>query len=187
VSTLAFLQPADGESAMAPRPLDLIVYAYGVFSAAVSAVSTHAYMPHTYITSGCHSEWSPCFSRIDPDHKQNGLQRLGSETLSSNVHIGLHLPEFAVEYGHLTNTTSLAGEKKHKNWKAYVDRASPANLMAYLFTKDRLRQSLRLALAGAWINSYPDIIRRLSSIQGNCPTLMDKYISSNEDGLLDLQ
>jgi hypothetical protein len=59
--------------------------------------------------------------------------------------------------------------------------------MAYLFTKDRLRQSLRLALAGAWSHLHPDITQRLSIIQSNCPTLVDKYISSGEDGLLDLQ
>ena len=59
--------------------------------------------------------------------------------------------------------------------------------MAYLFTKDRFRQSLRLALARAWIHSYPVIIQRLSLIQSSCPTLMEKYISSGEDGLLDLQ
>ena len=63
VSTLAFLQPANGESAMSP--LDFIVCAYSVFSAAVSAVSTHTYMP----TSGCHSEWSLCFPGIDQNHK----------------------------------------------------------------------------------------------------------------------
>ena len=59
--------------------------------------------------------------------------------------------------------------------------------MTYLFNKDKFRQSLRLALAGAWNHSCPDIIRPLALLQSKCPTLMDKYISSDEDGLLDLQ
>jgi hypothetical protein len=113
VSTLAFLQPADGESAMAP--LDLIVCAYSVFSAAVSAVSTHAYMPHASLQDAILNGRRAFQQLIQTTGYSKTIYKDWASKLSlPNVHIGLHLPEFAVEYGHLTNTMSLAGEKKHK-------------------------------------------------------------------------
>ena len=35
-------------------------------------------------------------------------------------------------------------------WKEWTDAAAPLNLMAYLFAKDNVAQSLRLGFAGAW-------------------------------------
>ena len=113
VSTLAFLQPANGESAMSP--LDLIVCAYSIFSAAVSAVSTHTYMPHTSLRGAILNGRCVFQALIRTTSYSTGRFKEWKPKLSlPNVHIGLHLPEFAVEYGHLTNTTSLTGEKKHK-------------------------------------------------------------------------
>jgi hypothetical protein len=96
-------------------PLDLIVCAYSVFSAAVSAVSTHAYMPHASLQDAILNGRRAFQQLIQTTGYSTTVYKDWAPKLSlPNVHIGLHLPEFAVEYGHLTNTMSLAGEKKHK-------------------------------------------------------------------------
>jgi hypothetical protein len=57
--------------------------------------------------------------------------------------------------------------------------------MAYLFKKDKFRQSLRLGFAGAWRHTHPAVSCQLASIQATCPLLTDHFIMSNEPGLLD--
>lgn len=57
--------------------------------------------------------------------------------------------------------------------------------MAYLFKKDKFRQSLRLGFAGAWRHTHPAVSCQLASIQATCPLLTDHFIISNEPGLLD--
>jgi ribosomal protein S17E len=52
--------------------------------------------------------------------------------------------------------------------------------MAYLFGKDRLAQSLRLGLAGAWHQNYPQLSHQLMSLLGSCPSLIESFMSPNE-------
>ena len=42
-----------------------------------------------------------------------------------------------------------------------ADAAAPSNMMAYLFAKDVLHQSLRLGLAGAWEHDHPEMLDAL--------------------------
>ena len=109
-STLAFL---DGESTRSP--LDLIVCAYSVYSVSVSAVSTHAYMPHASLQDAI-MNGRRVFQQLirATSYDQSVYKQWASKISLPNVHIGLHLPEFSREYGPLMSVMGLVGEKFHK-------------------------------------------------------------------------
>jgi hypothetical protein len=70
-----------------------------------------------------------------------------------------------------------------RTFKRWADKASPGNLMAYLFGKDRLAQSLRLGFAGAWHYKYARLSHQLMSLQESCPYLIGSFMSPNETDL----
>ena len=97
-----------------------------------------------------------------------------------NVHVGLHLAANIWNYGTVMNCNVLAGELKHKFFKGLADDAAPPNLMAYLFTKDVVRQSIRLGLAGAWAYDYPELNEPLSLLYEKCPRLLNSFVPISE-------
>ncbi|PYH93713.1 hypothetical protein BO71DRAFT_251203 [Aspergillus ellipticus CBS 707.79] len=97
-----------------------------------------------------------------------------------NVHVGIHFPLFTTEYGPLMNCNVLSGEQKHRIYKAWADRASPRNLMTYLFRMDRIRQSLRLGFSGAWDYSFSIQVQSISKLCQLCPWLLNHHILPNE-------
>ncbi|RDW84612.1 hypothetical protein BP6252_02202 [Coleophoma cylindrospora] len=97
-----------------------------------------------------------------------------------NVHVGLHLADNVREYGHVMNCNVLNGELSHAKWKAWADAAAPSNLMAYLFAKENVRQSLRLGLAGSWEEAFPELEEPLHMIQEHCPRLVRSFVPLNE-------
>jgi len=101
-----------------------------------------------------------------------------------NVHISLHLPLSSVEYATVFNQNILPGEHKHILFKADADAATPPNLMAYLFSRDVLRQSLRLGLAGGWAQVFPEIEEHLARIKQLCPHLVESFIPPHERDLI---
>jgi hypothetical protein len=69
---------------------------------------------------------------------------------------------------------------KPRKWKAWADAAAPPNLMAYLFAKDVVQQSLRLGFAGAWDYSNPDLAQPLAMIEKHCPLLLRSFVPPSE-------
>lgn len=67
-----------------------------------------------------------------------------------------------------------------------ADAAAPPNLMAYLFAKDVVRQSLRLGLAGAWNHEYPELMDALVLLDTQCPTLVKSFLPVDEQGMDDV-
>jgi len=103
-----------------------------------------------------------------------------------NVHVGLHLAANIWNYGTVTNCNVLAGELKHKFFKGLADDAAPSNLMAYLFTKDVVRQSIRLGLAGAWAYDYPELSKPLSLLYEKCPRLLNSFVPTSEHNMTEV-
>ena len=68
-----------------------------------------------------------------------------------------------------------------------ADKAAPGNLMAYLFKKDRLVQSLRLGFAGAWAHKHPLLSQCLSRVQLHCPTLAGSFTNPSLTSISDSQ
>lgn len=66
-------------------------------------------------------------------------------------------------------------------FKQWADHASPSNLMAYLFRRDCLRQSLQLGMAGAWDYEHPDLLNMLLSISKKCPSLISSFALFHEE------
>jgi hypothetical protein len=67
-----------------------------------------------------------------------------------------------------------------RKWKEWADAASPSNLMAYLFAKDNVLQSIRLGFAGAWENAFPELTEPLVMIQKYCPQLLYSFVPPSE-------
>ena len=97
----------------------LIVCAYGVFATAISAIGTHSTKftssPHSVILAG-RKVYQALIKVVSHNTSNNSIrsEEWKSKLGLPNVHIGLHLPEFAAEYGSLMNCNVLAGELKHK-------------------------------------------------------------------------
>lgn len=83
----------------------------------------------------------------------------------------------------ICHTGTDTEKSQSRIWKRWADKASPGNLMAYLFGKDRLAQSLRLGFAGAWHHKFARLSNRLTSLQESCPYLSGSFISPNETDL----
>jgi len=97
-----------------------------------------------------------------------------------NVHVGLHLADNVREYGYIMNGSVLAGELTHAKWKEMADMAAPPNIMAYLFSKDCMAQSLRLGLAGAWKLAFPSLLEPLEFIESRCGRLIASFLPRSE-------
>ena len=61
-----------------------------------------------------------------------------------------------------------------------ADAAAPPNLMAYLFAKDVLHQSMRLGLAGAWEYDHPELLDALRLLDTQCKTLVQSFLPIGE-------
>lgn len=68
----------------------------------------------------------------------------------------------------------------YRKWKTWADAAAPPNLMAYLFAKDNVLQSLRLGFAGAWAEAFPDLSDPLNFIESHCPLLIRSFVPPSE-------
>lgn len=66
-------------------------------------------------------------------------------------------------------------------FKQWADHASPSNLMAYLFWRDCLQQSLQLGMAGAWDYDHPDLLNMLLRISKKCPSLISSFALFHEE------
>ncbi|KAL8970743.1 MAG: hypothetical protein Q9183_001375 [Haloplaca sp. 2 TL-2023] len=55
-----------------------------------------------------------------------------------------------------------------------ADTASPPNLMAYLFAKEVMNQTLRLAFAGSW-NPEPELAQAVEAIESKCRTIIQAF------------
>jgi hypothetical protein len=58
--------------------------------------------------------------------------------------------------------------------------------MAYLFKRERIHQSLRLGLFGAWKHSQPSLHSQLEVLHRSCPLLLGGFSLFGEEGFLDL-
>jgi hypothetical protein len=96
------------------------------------------------------------------------------------MHIGLHIPAITSEYASTFNCDVLARELKHKVFKIEAAYAAPSNLMAYLFSKDVVRQSIRLGLAESWAQQIPELEEHLDAIRQQCPKLVNSFIPLTE-------
>lgn len=67
-------------------------------------------------------------------------------------------------------------------FKKWIDKASPANLMAYLFQRDSIRQSCRLGLFGAW--DHLPSTSLLQEVISKCPNLHQSYTMFDEDSTM---
>jgi hypothetical protein len=205
--TLSFLQPTDNGHLL---PHDLVIHAYAILASLVSEIGICSSQSTTTSTRSTvlrgREVLQGLIQAVANSHQNQGKKDNWKKKLSvPNIHVALHFAEFATEYGPLMNCNVLAGETRHKYvlntfilklaltsmliksrlFKQLADKASPPNLMAYLFKKDMFRQSLRLGFAGAWRQSHPTISHQLASIQATCPGLTDSFILSGEPGLLD--
>ena len=132
-------------------------------------------------------------SQRQPDPKANKGKRKGKSTkleklaMLPNVHAGLHLAGNVKEYATVMNSNVLTGELKHKTFKSWADAAAPPNLMAYLFAKDVIQQSLRLGLAGAWNHDHPELMSAMQVLDKQCPTLIKSFLPVNEQDLDDAE
>lgn len=99
-----------------------------------------------------------------------------------NFHIGKHFVDVAAEYGAVSNCNVLPGELRHKLFKTDADHASPPNLMQFLFSRDLVRQSARLGVAGWWA-AYDRIRVSLELVHRHCPRLMNAFAPLAEHGL----
>jgi hypothetical protein len=91
---------------------DLVVYAYACYATAVSAVSMLTYFSPTDLQSIVETGREAYQKLIEASIENTALS--DSRLRLPNVHVALHFPEFAAEYGPLMNSNVLAGEKKHK-------------------------------------------------------------------------
>jgi hypothetical protein len=57
--------------------------------------------------------------------------------------------------------------------------------MGYLFSRERVKQSIRLGFAGAWNHEYPELRAMLDQIETNCPHLMQSFVPRHERGMSD--
>ena len=66
-----------------------------------------------------------------------------------------------------------------RTFKKWADHAAPANLLGYLFGKDRIQQSLRLILAGAQgleLNQGCLENDYIAMLKHHCPSLYNHYV-----------
>ncbi len=61
-----------------------------------------------------------------------------------------------------------------------ADAAVSPNLMAYLFVRDVIQQSLRLGLVGVWDHTYPELIEALDLLNTQYPTLIQSFLPLNK-------
>ncbi len=58
-----------------------------------------------------------------------------------------------------------------------ADVASPPNLMAYLFAKDVVLQSIRLGLVGSWEGQgYQELLTAMATIEKHYPRLVNSFL-----------
>ena len=55
----------------------------------------------------------------------------------------------------------LPSGRLNSHFKEMAGAASPPNLLLYLLSKNTLQQTLRLGLAGAWQDQYPDLAEKV--------------------------
>jgi hypothetical protein len=103
-------------------PMDLVIHSFACFAVAVSAVSMPIHNSpadlHDIVLKGRRVYQG----LIRGSSAAQDLQDAGStdnRIRLPNLHIGLHLSEFAAEYGPLMNCNVLEGELKHKSVLIY--------------------------------------------------------------------
>jgi hypothetical protein len=96
------------------RP-ELIIRAYGIFAKAVSAVSTATALSESLaliIFQG--RQAFQCLMQVMTYTRETSRIAYTKIMALPNVHVGVHLAQFAKEYGTVMNCNVLAGELKHR-------------------------------------------------------------------------
>jgi hypothetical protein len=78
----------------------------------------------------------------------------------------------------------VLANRTNRYFKQLADAAAPSNLMAYLFSRERVKQSVRLGFAGAWDHDHPELRPMLDQIQRNCPHLIRSFTPRYEHDLM---
>lgn len=95
-----------------------------------------------------------------------------------NIHVGLHLADNVLEYGHAMNGNVLVGELKHKMWKLWAHSSGSGNLMAYLWAKCNAKQSTHLIFSSSTIHgAFGD---SWAAVQEQCPLLTTSFLPKSD-------
>jgi hypothetical protein len=102
-----------------------------------------------------------------PNQSTNPASRYRKWQSLAIIHAGSRFSEIQHEFGAIFNCNVLPGEVRYGIFRRDVDKASPANLMAHIMSRDMVRQSTRLGLAGAW-QHIADLQEKIDELMCYC-------------------
>ena len=102
-----------------------------------------------------------------------------------NMHVAVHYPALAEEYGLPVNMNVLVGEDKHRAFKKWIYTTNHRHPEKDLLTKENKRQTLRLLLADAFKTTEPIATQLIKDIYCECPQLFSTLLPRSEQMHLD--
>ena len=96
------------------------------------------------------------------------------------MHVAVHYPALAEEYGLPVNMSVLVGEDKHRAFKKWIYTTNHRQPEKDLLTKEKQRQTLRLLLADAFKITEPTATQLIKDICQECPQLFSTLLPRSE-------
>ncbi|KAI1131426.1 hypothetical protein F5Y10DRAFT_262185 [Nemania abortiva] len=109
--------------------------------------------------------------------KRSLASQFANDTLRPNIHIGMHYPIIANEYGLPVNVNTFTGENLHRWFKDRVFGSNYSNIEHVLLMKMNFQETLRLVLRGAFAYDDPELTEEMAELYQKCPSLFARVLS----------
>ena len=119
-------------------------------------------------------------TQLNRNEQSKKAEAYESHMKKPNMHIAVHYPALAEEYGLPVNMNVLVGEDKHRAFKKWIYTTNHRHPEKDLLTKENQRQTLRLLLANAFKHSEPTVTKLIKDIHSACPQLFATLLPRSE-------